>query len=69
MQTTCARKHNKPSQDICLAATPTGAFSLTNRQDGPWNTRRPSQPKKNIIINQINQNHRKIMKLLQFEKF
>jgi len=27
MQTTCARKHNEPSQDIYLAATQAGAFS------------------------------------------
>jgi len=27
VQTTCARKHNKPSQDSCLAATLAGAFS------------------------------------------
>jgi len=27
IQTTCARKHNKPSQDSYLAATLSGAFS------------------------------------------
>jgi len=27
MQTTCARKHNEPSQHIYLAATLTGAYS------------------------------------------
>jgi len=45
MQTTCARKHNKPSQDSYLAATLAGAFSRTGRQDEPWTTHRLSQPK------------------------
>jgi len=45
MQTTCARKHNKPSQDSYLAATPAGAFSKSSRQDELWGTRRLLQLK------------------------
>jgi len=45
MQTTCARKHNEPSQNSYVAATLAGAFSWTSIQDEPWSTRRPSQPK------------------------
>jgi len=45
IQTTCARKDNKPSHDIYLAATLTGAFSQTSKQDGPWSMHRSSQPK------------------------
>jgi len=45
MQTTCTRKHNEPSQDSYLVAMPAGAFSLPSRQDEPWSTRWPLQPK------------------------
>jgi len=45
IQTTCARKHNEPSEDSYLAAKLAGAFSQTSRQDEPWTTHRRSQPK------------------------
>jgi len=45
MQTTYTRKHNEPSQDSYLAATLAGVFSSASRQDEPWSTHQPLQPK------------------------
>jgi len=36
---------NKASQDSYLAAMLAGALSKSSRQDEPWTTHRPSQPK------------------------
>jgi len=47
IQTTCARKQNKASQDSYLAATLAGVFSCTSREDEPWSKRQPSQLKQN----------------------
>jgi len=54
IQTTCVRKHNKPSQDSYLAATLAGAFNKQADKMNPEACMSHCSRNKSIIINQIN---------------
>jgi len=70
IQTTCASKHYEPSQDSYLTAMLAGelSFKQADKMNHEACVNRHSR-NKSIIINQINKNHSKVLKLLHFEKF